>query len=72
MNVFIWERVEKCSGNYHSEGGVVVFAKSEKRARELANEIPDCKINDDEKPDDVRQLVSGLEKVFIFPDAGCC
>ena len=26
MRVFVWHRVDKCSDNYHSDGGVVVFA----------------------------------------------
>ena len=72
VKVFIWERVDKCSDNYHPEGGVVVFARSEYRARSLANDIPGCNISDDEKPDHVRETSGGDEAVFIFPDAGCC
>lgn len=72
MKVFVWERIEDCSGSYHSEGGVVVFAKDETRARELANEIPDCNISKDELPDYIRNVTGNGERVFIFPDAGCC
>ena len=72
MKVFIWQRVEKCSDNFHEEGGVVVFADSEARARELANQQPGCAIRADEMPDEVRDVAKGAERVFIMPDAGCC
>lgn len=70
MKVFIWSRIEKCSDNYHEEGGVVVFAMTEERARKIANKNG-CRIADSEKPDDVRGA-SGNEKVYLFLDAGCC
>lgn len=72
MKVFIWDRVNQCTDNFHSDGGVVVFADSEERARELANAINGCCIKSDEFPDDVRDVADGPERVFIFPDAGCC
>jgi hypothetical protein len=28
MKVFIWERLEQATDNYHSEGGVMVVAES--------------------------------------------
>lgn len=61
MKVFIWERVERCSGNYHPEGGVVVFAVTEERARELANSREGCNIAPEEMPDDVRFVLGGDE-----------
>lgn len=72
MKVFVWDRVEKCTGSYHSQGGVVVFADSEERAREIANMEEGCAIDATEKPDDVRDVVGGAEAVYIMPDAGCC
>lgn len=71
MKVFIWN-VSKCSDNYHSSGGVVVFAETEERARELANNEPGCEIEPDEMPHHVREVIGGEEYVDIFPDAGCC
>lgn len=71
MKVFVWHEVDKCSDNYHSDGGVVVFAATEERARELANACPGCAIQPDEKPVEVRNT-SGKERVFIMPNAGCC
>ena len=73
MKVFVWERIKRASSNYHSEGGVVVFAETEERARELANESGwECTIAADELPDEVREVVGGEEKMFIMIDAGCC
>lgn len=72
MNIYIWQRIEKATEDYHSEGGVVVFAETEERARELANSDEECKIKPEEMPDHVRPCADGPELVFIFPDAGCC
>jgi len=71
MKVFIWEDVEKCSNAYHENGGVVVFAETETRARELANQAG-CEIKKDENPNEIRSVYSGSEKVYIMPNAGCC
>jgi hypothetical protein len=59
MKIFIWQRVKKCSAFYHPEGGVVVIAGCEQRAREISKNL-------DEYGDGCE------EKVFTFPDAGCC
>lgn len=72
MKVFVWEYVAECSRNYHSSGGVVVFAETELRARSLANAQLGCNICEDETPDDVREVVGGDEAVYIMPNAGCC
>lgn len=72
MKVFVWEDVDTCCDRYHSSGGVVVFADSEERARELANQQDGCAIKDTEMPSDVREVIGGNEAVFIMPNAGCC
>jgi hypothetical protein len=74
MKVFVWADVDRCSDNYHANGGVVVFADSEERARELANATRGCAIKESETPDDVRGIAGEdqPEAVFIFPNAGCC
>lgn len=71
MKVFVWNRIEKCTDSYHSEGGVVVFAKSEVEARALAKK-EGCEIAENETPDDIRNVASGKPAVYIMPDAGCC
>ena len=72
MKVFVWAYVGQCSHRYHSGGGVVVFAETEQRAREIANATPGCAIQESETPEEVRDVAGGGERVFIMPDAGCC
>ena len=72
MKVFLWHRVDQASYNYHTEGGVVVFAETEARARELANAEEGCAIDVSESPDDVRDVTGGDEVVYVMCDAGCC
>ena len=72
MKVYVWSQIAHCSTALHSGGGVVAFAETEKRARELANANPGCCINEDEAPDVVCEVVEGEEAVYIMPDAGCC
>ena len=68
MKVFVWKRLDHVSDKYHSEGGVVVFAKSLKRAIAIAAEHGAI-AND--KPDESRST-TGEEAVYIMKDAGCC
>jgi len=72
MKVFVWQSVGKCSDYWHCGGGVVVFAETQERARNLANSKSGCSIKPDEQPDEVRDVLGGEEFVFIMPDAGCC
>jgi hypothetical protein len=76
MKVFIWERIQKLTDNYHSDGGLVVVAANLQRAVELAEaeEVEFSKGDYDElTPSNVYNTDdSAEEKVFIFPDAGCC
>ncbi len=71
--IFIWENVDEVSEQWHCDGGVVVVAESEDRARKIANEKDGCNIRPDEKFTAVYQLSADVEEaVYIFPDAGCC
>lgn len=70
MNIYVWSRIDDATSNYHTEGGIVVFANTLERAIELAKENG-AMIRDDEKPDEVRKT-SGREAIYIMPDAGCC
>lgn len=72
MKIFIWENVEQLTCREHCDGGLVVIAENEERARELANEDKYCELQAEKKPDYVLEVVGGEEKVFIFQDAGCC
>jgi len=72
MKVFVWGQISKATDSYHCGGGLVVFAETEQRARELANAENGCNLKPEEAPDDVRDVIGGEELVFIMPDAGCC
>ena len=68
--VFIWSYVDNLTDNYHSGGGLVVIADNLEDAKILAME-KGVKF-DDEIPTvyELKDIVE--DKVYIFPDAGCC
>jgi hypothetical protein len=72
VKVFVWDRVDTVTDSYHCGGGVVVFAETEGRARELANKVEGCSIKPEEHPVESRECGGNIESVFIMPDAGCC
>lgn len=75
--MFVWEGV--CGGLtccYHSGGGCVVIADSKEVALKLLSENgvdPKCEVFTTE-PSYTAPMDSDAteDKVFIFPDAGCC
>ena len=68
--VFIWNIVADLTNNYHSSGGLVVIADNLQDAGILAME-KGVRFND-ETPT-VYELKDTVEdKVYIFPNAGCC
>lgn len=71
MKVFVWNYISELTQNYHSGGGLIVFAENEERAKELAV-AEGVTFNQEDKPDDVRIVDGGSEKVYVMPDAGCC
>ena len=75
MKVFIFEYVEKLTGNYHEEGGLVVIAENETEARELIKTDQNIKISKEEWEEVIIYNLKDetvLSRMFIFPDAGCC
>jgi hypothetical protein len=67
--MFVWEDVGYgLTDNYHSGGGTVVIADSLDQARKLVG----CEAIKDVAPSFTAPVVSEEDKVFIFPDAGCC
>ena len=74
MFVFIWERLAHVSEYYHAEGGLAVIADSIERAKSLAADNG-VVFNPDIDTSVIAYELSNAtvhEKVFIFPDAGCC
>jgi hypothetical protein len=71
MKVFVWQYVSELTDNYHSGGGLIVFADNVERAKELA-EAQGVTFSESELPDVVRNVDGEEEMVFVMPDAGCC
>ena len=71
--MFVWENVDGLTGNYHDGGGTVVIADNLDAARKLLEKQTGkgCSAMKDE-PDYSASVGSDEDKVFIFPDAGCC
>ena len=71
--LYVWEDVATVSDHYHSDGGIVVLARTLKEARQvLKDAYPDAKIKRTEKP-----LIMPLADItaplaWVFPNAGCC
>lgn len=72
MKIFIWNRVNHATDSYHHEGGVAVISLSLEEARRLLEKkAPKCGALI-EPPDFHSDIITSEQKVFIFPDAGCC
>jgi hypothetical protein len=82
MNLYVFERVDHVTENWHHEGGVLVVAVSQEDALRQLNEARReaysylAKPLDDisPTPDRVYPLAPGdwQPSLLVFPDAGCC
>lgn len=74
MKIFVFERINKCSDNYHKEGGLVVIAKDIEHAKELLKRDNSIHVTEDEWKDvESFTLTDNVEpKFWVMPDAGCC
>lgn len=81
MKAFLWHDIDKVSSNYHERGSVLIEAETIERARELAmvsgsSGWPEKEAGPMEditrEPDAIFESNSNEEKVWVFPDAGCC
>ena len=72
MKVFVWQWLNHVSDNYHEGGGCTVVAEDLARAKVIATEAG-VEFDEQSNEPDVYELKDSVEeKVFIFPDAGCC
>ena len=72
MQVFIWDDIKQLTGNYHSGGGAVAIADNLERAIELIKAESPAAQMDEQPVALVCPTDYAEERVFIFPDAGCC
>lgn len=74
MQLFIWNRVDHATDNYHNEGGVVVIADTLERARAMLDGHGDrsAPCGAMTADPDVTRECAGPEYIAIHADAGCC
>lgn len=74
MKMFVFEKLNKVSGRYHEEGGLVVVARDIKHVEELIKAEGYIEISKEEWKDVITYELAKDEepRVFVFPDAGCC
>ncbi len=72
--MFVWDSVGGLTNNYHDGGGTVVIADNLEVARQLLvkNGVAEASDVHTQAPNYTASVVSDEDKVFIFPDAGCC
>lgn len=80
MKAFLWKDIKEVSDNYHTNGSVLIEAETLERAREIAIFNAATPMNPEfvkmkgveKDPDLILTSESRLEKVWVFPNAGCC
>ena len=73
-SIYVWERVENATVNYHDEGGIFVVADGIDKARELIKaECPGSCEALTKAPDHIYPFVGDFDdNIIVFQDAGCC
>lgn len=85
MKCFIWQKIDELTAHYHSDGGLLIVAKSLKHAQKVLEETVQ---SNTQYPDPLYYLKKVIlpmpdcsfnlteahteTKVMVFPDAGCC
>ena len=74
MNVYVFDYIGRLTDRWHPEGGLVIVAQDEDRARELIEQDRETIVDDEEWREVVVYPTSddAEERVYKFPDAGCC
>jgi hypothetical protein len=74
MKIWIWERIDQVSDNWHSGGGLMVIAHDEAEAWALISAERHVEVTEDEwSTARVFELMgTPTPDVIVFPDAGCC
>lgn len=70
MKLFVFNCLSGLTNSYHSEGGLIVVAKSLAGAKKINPNIGDAKPDKVFELDEKHEKDAGYEE--IFPDAGCC
>lgn len=75
MNVYVFERIGKVSDREHKEGGLMLVAESEGRAKDIiADNSAEIEVTAEEWAEVlvIAAHEDTEECLITFPDAGCC
>jgi hypothetical protein len=82
MKVFVWQDLSCMSRAFHKAGGIIVIADSLDRAREILKEDNHWNMEEGSSMStalntDPAIIIDSIaapeeEKIFYFPNAGCC
>lgn len=84
MKAFLWHDISRVSGSWHQNGSVLIQAETLERARELATYVESSgygenrktkieKMDIENEPDAIFECLSPAdERIWVFPNAGCC
>jgi len=74
MKVFIFERIEKLTYNWHPEGGLVIIAADIEAAKELIKSDKEIQpTNEEWRHVEIYELKENVTpKFWVMQDAGCC
>jgi hypothetical protein len=74
MKIFVFERINKVSDNYHTEIGLVIIAGNIEHAKDVIKQDTSIEVSEDEwQHVECFELANNEEsKFWVMPDAGCC
>jgi len=74
MKVFIFERIDKLTDNWHPEGGLVIIANDIEHAKEVISANSQIAVTEEEwaKVESFELANEAELKFWTMPDAGCC
>jgi hypothetical protein len=74
MKIFIFNRIEQVSRNWHPEGGLVIISQDIDSAKTLIASNEDIQISDEEwlKVESFDLAGNPEPKFWVMEDAGCC
>lgn len=74
MRIFIFDRLDSVSRNYHKSGGLVILATDKEEAKNLVSVDENIIITDEDwsKVEEFEVSSNYPKRHWVFPDAGCC
>lgn len=74
MKAWVFEYLEQVSDSFHGGGGLLVIAENKRAARRLLETNPDVVVEEDDWSNAtmLRVTEDEPERLWVFPDAGCC